>query len=1081
MHASGCQQAPVTVPVRSLERSGRASFVCLDQPGSAQVALPLDRCNGAQVEAISQYCYEDDAGDVDAGVRLPHLYALVTQTTRGEVAVIDTTSVNAAVLDENPREPGANFLPIGANPAGIVSTPGSLATFVGVGEIGRAGLFALPSSRIRPATANPDTTCLVGVGVGVGGTGGTGPAAGTGGTGGAADLPVPQLTSWPACSLPSAPGDVILIDDPALPNGQERPSCDDGYATPDRFGHDLLSGEGHGRQKLVVALPDLGGVAIIDAQELFNRPAGSFDACKVERWLPLEVDLSGLGQQQPPTPSAACTNPKPTTPALASSYRPRPAALTYADRVLYVADHAAPVIHVIDMPTPCEPVERAPLLPTSWERPDRVVTTNRIAVAPVPTPDLKRYLYAADVDDASVMVFDVSPDATVRRPLVRAHPEWNPLQPRDRVRFIAPPADVIVVQRDFPQTNPGTGIAKTGVRCNPDPDALICVPNGVINNAACDPGTLYLTSANYDTGAGPLKLRGEFAYVALTNGKLAVIDIDDFDAPCRQPAQPTAAAGCALPPVGNTASGTNEVSCNIVMPNAPRSAQYEAGNDVAGNHVPGIGSPPVLYKFDSSTVEFRDGPQMKATVHPCAADNDCPDDNTECLPAVGVCGPKLPKATTCDHKKQPDPNVPNVDCATHPFGPVCSTKDLCVCREETTDCLGSPTGLVCQKNGSCGCGSDADCPASAPVCYTNLGVPRCGAAVSLFQGSLVEELNPKTGFVKDELDPDTGKPKPVTHTLLMNLEDPRAHVADQNWAVTFEGSVPGFDQKVADLRVATPTSGSVRDGNSRFCDAGVFSKQAISGLLDTFPPGQVQLGPDDLADYVQILNDVPEQEDSYWMKASCTYAACLADFGPTDVLPLLSTRDLRIVEAYQDHVDVEIRNQGSRPSDGAPLDLDHVKCCFPTVLGFTVRVGHQWIVAGDQTGFIHHVVPDATSGQCRDTCDPVAARRNGRVLEAPPDAVVADGARPFAFINPMFRFAISSGALPSERDMQFRFTSSGAFVPLLVPLNADATSLVEPQAITFVPSSNELAITDGSINGLIMVSVSTATLSRSFF
>src|SRR5262249_34398848 len=69
----------------------------------------------------------------------------------------------------------------------------------------------------------------------------------------------------------------------------------------------------------------------------------------------------------------------------------------------------------------------------------------------------------------------------------------------------------------------------------------------------------------------------------------------------------------------------------------------------------------------------------------------------------------------------------------------------------------------------------------------------------------------------------------------------------------------------------------------------------------------------------------------------------------------------------------------------------------------------------------------------------------------------------------------------SVRDMQFRFSTSGSFVPLLMLLNGDATSLLEPQAITYVPSTGELAITDGSINGLIMVSLATAGFSRSFF
>ena len=228
---------------------------------------------------------------------------------------------------------------------------------------------------------------------------------------------------------------MILIDDPDV-GGDERTTCDDPYnAQPTG----RLAIEGQGRQKLVVAMPDLGGIVVIDAEDVLDRAVGSFDPCTVERWLPLTVDSSGLAELPAPYTGPACTNPAPNVPPLASSYVPRPAEISYADGVLYVADENAPVIHVIAMPTPCDPEERAPLLPTSAENPARVVTTNRVGVAPQLTPSFKRYLYATDPYDLSLMVFDVSPSSTTRRPLTRVHPEWDPLQPRDRIRLGAPP------------------------------------------------------------------------------------------------------------------------------------------------------------------------------------------------------------------------------------------------------------------------------------------------------------------------------------------------------------------------------------------------------------------------------------------------------------------------------------------------------------------------------------------------------------------------------------------------------------------------------------------------------------------
>src|SRR6185312_4638283 len=177
-----------------------------------------------------------------------------------------------------------------------------------------------------------------------------------------------------------------------------------------------------GRAKLVVAFPDYngqgGGVAIFDAESILDNPPGSFDACKPERWVPLKINLSGLAGQPAAPTGLACANPQQNTPPLApkcgpsdgasagppTCYRAQPSSLSYADGKLYVGDVGAPEIHVIDMhdaqgnPTPCNPVEQAPLLPTSAEQPQRVVFAGKVAAASQLTPDFKRYLYATDLE-----------------------------------------------------------------------------------------------------------------------------------------------------------------------------------------------------------------------------------------------------------------------------------------------------------------------------------------------------------------------------------------------------------------------------------------------------------------------------------------------------------------------------------------------------------------------------------------------------------------------------------------------------------------------------------------------------------
>jgi hypothetical protein len=1208
----GCQQSPVTVPVRSLEGSGKVSFVCLAAPGTLGYAdagaatggadagsdrllypeaLDLSACTAQQFTSTCEYSYEDDAGDVDAGTSLPHLYALVTQTTRGEVAVIDTSALAGAVLDENPRQPGNEFLHVGALPTGIVSTPGGTATFVGVGELDREGLFALPSSQIRPLSASgiPDT-CL---GTGGGGGMGTYPLY---------DQPVTGLTSWPACHLPSAPGDMILIDDPANAQG-ERPTCDSAYSPPTASDPISLH-ELHGRPKLVMTMPELGGILVVDAQWLYTQPPGSFNDCEIERWLPLTLSsetLQQLGGQPEPYSGLACANPAALTEPLKPTYRVTPGNLSYANGTLYVSDLTAPVVHVVDMRgvdetsnlpilTPCNPIERAPLLPTSAENTARVVFAAKVAVAPAPTPDFKTYLFASDVEDASVMVFDVSPNSSTRRPLTRSHPEWNPFQPRDRIKFSAPTADLIVVQHDVPAIDPVTGVAKAGVLCDPNPNAINCIQS----NTTCDIGTTYQTSVDYTTGAGPAKLRGEFAFAALSNGKLAVIDVSDFDAPCRTPLAPSTLAGCAT----NAAAGTTliksagDLSCNTVEPFAPRNLNYMAVGVDPGNHVPGLENFPLLYRNDGSVFDAPTGtpPMMIAT-----------------LPGSGLTPGVIPPK--CEHQIC-DPLACGTACDTLPGCPL----QLFVGGVQT------PLNLTENGNACSGpqCSADADCQTvgnPTAVCDATLKV--CVTSAPCKQNSdcmngTCQVNGVCTGYMPGLIGPSSAP----NNAVLMNLQDPRAHLVDQNWTVTFEGAIPGFEQRIANVTVPsviTATSpAKVVDANSRYCDSGVLSEAAFTEMIAAQPlPEGSTLDARALADYVQITQELPDVLDPYWNTAvalngtvyppSCSFSECLALFGTTQQPELNVSRDLAITEAYQDHVNVTMRNDvpvqctpegqscaqnqpccsntnacvegkcqcpagascvtptcntmGTMPAVTTctrPISLIDLQCCFPTALAYTVRGGNQWMVVGDQSGFIHHVVADVKTGECRNSCDSTMERKNARVIESSPTSGIIYDRSPTEidpsprFMNPMFRFAALSGtgcnvdsdcangvqcmqgvcgvnqldghkcsadpekkkscplntqcdcsvskdpcegdcyafvptAAITPRDSIFRFSTNASFAPLLIPLATDSTVLVEPQAITYSLATGEVAITDGSLNGLIFVSLASATVTRSYF
>ena len=84
--------------------------------------------------------------------------------------------------------------------------------------------------------------------------------------------------------------------------------------------------------------------------------------------------------------------------------------------------------------------------------------------------------------------------------------------------------------------------------------------------------------------------------------------------------------------------------------------------------------------------------------------------------------------------------------------------------------------------------------------------------------------------------------------------------------------------------------------------------------------------------------------------------------------------------------------------------------------------------------------------------------------------------------QPSFKRAIVKKADPNRplRDTQFRVTTTGAFSPMTISLLADTRDLA-PVGITFVPPTGELAVTDGALQGLITVNLSSVSSSRQFY
>jgi hypothetical protein len=479
--------------------------------------------------------------------------------------------------------------------------------------------------------------------------------------------------------LPAVPGEITVLVEPPNADGVVPAACGATEAEAPNppgadagrdCGADLTTEDGpRGRRKLVVSLPDLGQLVVLDAQTILDGAPGSFGPCVIEQTLELssEVDPAARRQTVPPELDApGCMLSYPAHPEAPASFAARPAGFAAEGNRLYVADEGAPLIHVLDTSSACALTELPPLLPMAFDDPERIVYTSRLAASPL-TPSGKRFVYAIDKTDLppSVMAFDVSTSSTDRTPIVRPGSVRALFEPPDRIQFSAPAADVAFALRDLPLADPTTGVAEAGVHCDPNP--------GIDESSAA---ALYRPNSDQTQGARPRLLRGLFGLVMLSNGLVTVIDVDDFDAPCRRPRTANASAtpdfrGCfgdtdlpqadaGLVDANGRVTVTDEVSCNMVQPHRARSATFGLVSSNAGVTAPSLRALPQFATPDLSsqgTIEERpkllgvpfepatpDGAPVDAVVNvgntsygpstPLPIDPNTSDQNTLTLPLV---------------------------------------------------------------------------------------------------------------------------------------------------------------------------------------------------------------------------------------------------------------------------------------------------------------------------------------------------------------------------------------------------------------------------------------------------------------
>lgn len=534
-----CSQTPTTVPVRTFERAQRVDTVCLqvyDDLGNAlaePLPLPLDRCSPVSVGA-DEIFYPNQ------------LFAVVTQSTRGEVAVVNVTA--SRLVDQKRTIPGVNFLTVGALPTDVASTPDGAMVFVGAAEVNKPAIYGLPTRLLLgDERENEQNT----------------------------------LRSWPVCALPQAPGALSVVprvgsDDPigydlvAVLPGDRLNSAKVVVIDPRPFLRGAAIDVGTAGSSLapgelspcpILSAIELGGAALLPSAVLPSTDWGNgipyAPTADVRCDLPARAAACGPGPCCNAAPvdagdsdggeadggaldagevdAGACADSPDASPVpfeVGPLDGPRLVALARRDQILYITDQNVPVIHVVDVSSPTTARELEPLVATNELEPTRVASLGSLAVSP-PTRDYQRFLYAVDKADGSLLVYDVTDPASPQRtPLRRPNPELNPFQPPDRIAFASPVATVAFARHDFPLSR-RNGVAQpnalSGVLCNPN-------RNVQGPDSDTDPGYFYRPgSPDQPLDVGPARLRGVFGFVTLASGQVFVIDVDDWDAPCRRP------------------------------------------------------------------------------------------------------------------------------------------------------------------------------------------------------------------------------------------------------------------------------------------------------------------------------------------------------------------------------------------------------------------------------------------------------------------------------------------------------------------------------------------------------------------
>ncbi len=994
--AAGCSQSQEPPTPRTFERAGAVTIACLrvykTENGLTRAVAPEPLATGDCLRTPANLI--DDNGHIVAdGALGDHLYGLVTQTARGEVAVVDLTA--GRIVDPDRTTPGINFLPVGPLPTDIAATPDGKLTFVGSGEVNRPALFAIDNRRILGESQSlPEGEAK----------------------------PVPTLPTWPVCALPARPSAIHLVEkvgDAAHP-----------YDVVVVFAGDATSGA---TLAVLDPAPFLRGAGY-DASAGDSVPPGSMVACPITAALPLSSAVPStyvagttwsfgvpyLDAAPVPTAASACapTSPVRTVP-LPASLLPRARGTAVDGTTLYVADGNLPLVHVFDLTDRAAPKEMDPLLATSEADPNRPVTVGALAVSPT-TRDFKRFLYAVDERDGSIMVFDLTASASPRVPMLRPRAELQPFEPIDRLRFDAPVISLAFGRADQPLTAGGSA-GQSGLLCNPNPNA------GVGGGPFSDPGATYRgnVSSEISRALGPTRFRGIFAFATLSNGDLVTIDVDDWDAPCRRPA-PMASAPNALVPAQPDPASPSDVDPY----HAPSTVQSLPG---------GLSSPVSLESFfpvsaphraRSSYLLRRDAeggarvpllasiPQLQFSDSPVSLAG---------LPGLGK-PLLLPTATTFRdpaYETTPEALDPNARGAADP--------NAIVTPPTTGDANVAPGVRFAWEDPTVHFDQDWT------VTYE-------GALPGIDQLALT--LDGVDGYQALSLS------QPAGRLCSRGIEDTRVGVAR---AISMNAEF---------ARLNLPP---VERLESRLSDY----VQIVDDILGAGDP----YWSENISDCWSPDLSAPDKRQS----ACVATFGSAGDQNASRDFPVLEAYDDHLVVGTYFNRSEGVREYVGRDATNVER-LKALKCCFHGQARFRVRTGSQWVAVGSRVGYLHHIARSATDNSCVLGCEAEKALLSSRAPALPRplsgNFQIPGRESPLAFRNPSFAFAVWNGfnadtlktILPA-RDLVWKFQTRGQFIPYTVSLGGANRSPVNPQTSRYLDILGSLAVVDGASQGLILLDV----------